>query len=87
MDFKQGLFASYKVFPRGVMGFLSIIYVNKTNRDLLLFLQSFEFQDDTLTFNKNKKLPFKPLYNEFNRIIENFKKVKLEKEMEQQYFQ
>ena len=66
--------------------FLLIIYVNKTNRDLLLFLRSFEFQDDTLTFNKNKKLPFKPLYNEFNRIIENFRKVKLEKEMEQQYF-
>ena len=67
--------------------FLLIIYVNKTNRDLLLFLRSFEFQDDTLTFNKNKKLPFKPLYTEFNRIIENFRKVKLEKEMEQQYFQ
>ncbi|MCK5372346.1 MAG: GHKL domain-containing protein [Cyclobacteriaceae bacterium] len=66
---------------------LLIIYVNKTNRDLLLFLRSFEFQDDTLTFNKNKKLPFKPLYSEFNRIIENFRKVKLEKEMEQQYFQ
>ncbi len=67
--------------------FLMIVYVNKTYRDLLVFLQSFEFQDDTLTFNKTKKLPFKPLYNEFNRIIENFRKVKLEKEMEQQYFQ
>jgi two-component system nitrogen regulation sensor histidine kinase NtrY len=67
--------------------FLLIYYVNKTNRDLLIFLQSFEFQDDTLTFNKNKKLPFKPLYKEFNRIIENFRNVKLEKEMEQQYFQ
>lgn len=67
--------------------FLLVYYVNKTNRDLLLFLQSFEFQDDTLTFNKNKKLPFKPLYNEFNRIIENFRNIKLEKEMEQQYFQ
>lgn len=66
--------------------FLLIYYVNKTNRDLLLFLQSFEFQDDTLTFNKKKKLPFKPLYNEFNRIIDNFRKVKLEKEMEQHYF-
>ncbi len=67
--------------------YLLIYYVNKTNRDLLLFLQSFEFQDDTLTFNKSKKLPFKPLYNEFNRIIENFRNIKLEKEMEQQYFQ
>lgn len=54
---------------------------------MLLFLQSFEFQDDTLTFNKNNKLPFKPLYNEFNRIIESFRNIKLEKEMEQQYFQ
>lgn len=67
--------------------FLLIYYVNKTNRDLLIFLQSFEFQDDTLTFNKNKKLPFKPLYDEFNRIIEKFRNIKLEKEMEQQYFQ
>jgi nitrogen fixation/metabolism regulation signal transduction histidine kinase len=66
--------------------FLLIYYVNKTNRDLLLFLQSFQFQDDTLTFNKKKKLPFKPLYDEFNRISENFRKVKLEKEMEHQYF-
>jgi len=64
-----------------------IYYVNKTNRDLLLFLQSFEFQDDTLTFNKKKRLPFRQLYNEFNRIIDNFQKVKLEKEMEQHYFQ
>ena len=67
--------------------FLLIYYVNKTNRDLLLFLQSFEFKDDTLSFNKKKKLPFKPLYKEFNRIIENFRNVKLEKEMEHQYFQ
>ena len=67
--------------------FLLVYYVNKTNRDLLLFLQSFEFQDDTLTFNKKKKLPFKPIYNEFNRIIDNFRNVKLEKEMEHQYFQ
>lgn len=67
--------------------FLLIYYVNKTNRDLLIFLQSFEFKDDTLTFNKKKKLPFKPLYNEFNRIIDNFRNMKLEKEMEHQYFQ
>lgn len=78
-------------FSLGVLWVIQIIvlitYVSKTYRDLLVFLQSFQFQDDTLTFNKNKKLPFKPLYNEFNRIIENFRKVKLEKEMEQQYFQ
>ena len=67
--------------------FFLIYYVNKTNRDLLIFLQSFEFKDDTLSFNKKKKLPFKPLYDEFNRIIENFRNVKLEKEMEHQYFQ
>jgi nitrogen fixation/metabolism regulation signal transduction histidine kinase len=84
----------YLVVTRFSLGLLWVVqiimliyYVNKTNRDLLLFLQSFEFQDDTLVFNKNKKLPFKQLYSEFNRIIENFRKVKLEKEMEQQYFQ
>ena len=78
-------------FSLGILWIVQIIlliyYVNKTNRDLLLFLQSFEFKDDTLTFNKKRDLPFKPIYDEFNRIIDNFRRIKLEKEMDQQFFQ
>ena len=63
-----------------------IRYINTTNKNLLLFLQSFHFKDSSLTFYKNRKLPFKPIYNEFNRIIDLFNQLKTEKEIEHQYF-
>lgn len=66
---------------------LLIRYVNKTNRDLLLFLQSFRFDDSSLVFNKRKNLPFKPLYDEFNRIIGQFRQLRIQKEIEHQYFE
>lgn len=66
---------------------LLIAYVNRTNKDLLIFLQSFEYKDDTLTFNRKKKLPFKGLYSEFNRIVDDFRQVKIDREVEHQYFQ
>lgn len=66
---------------------LLIRYVNKINQDLLIFLQSFKYDDTSLTFSKNKKQPFQELYDEFNRIIEEFGKVKEEKEIEHQYFE
>ena len=65
---------------------LLIRYINTTNKNLLLFLQSFHFKDSSLTFYKNRKLPFKPIYNEFNRIIDLFNQLKTEKEIEHQYF-
>ncbi len=63
-----------------------IRYINTTNKNLLLFLQSFHFKDSSLTFYKNRKLPFKPIYKEFNRIIDLFNQLKIEKEIEHQYF-
>lgn len=66
---------------------LLIRYVNNTNNHLLLFLQSFQFDDSSITFNKQKKLPFKEIYREFNRIIEHFQDLKIEKEVEHQYFE
>ncbi len=65
---------------------LLIRYINATNKNLLLFLQSFQFKDSSLTFYKNRKLPFKPIYDEFNRIIDLFNQLKIEKETEHQYF-
>ena len=64
-----------------------IRYISTTNENLLLFLQSFQYKDSSLTFNKNKKLPFKPIYDEFNRIIDLFNQMKIEKETEHQYFE
>ena len=74
----------------GVLWIIEILflirYINTTNKNLLLFLQSFQFKDSSLTFYKNRKLPFKPIYNEFNRIIDLFNQLKIEKEIEHQYF-
>jgi nitrogen fixation/metabolism regulation signal transduction histidine kinase len=66
---------------------LLIRYVNTTNNHLLLFLQSFRFDDSSITFSKKKKLPFKEIYKEFNRIIEHFRDLKIQKEIEHQYFE
>lgn len=64
-----------------------IRYVNTTNHYLLLFLQSFRFDDSSITFNKQKKLPFRQIYDEFNRIIRHFQDLKIQKEVEHQYFE
>lgn len=64
-----------------------IRYVNMTNKNLLLFLQSFHYKDHSVVFNKNRKLPFRSLYDEFNRIIDLFDQMKMEKETEHQYFE
>ena len=64
-----------------------IRYINITNRNLLLFLQSFQFKDATLSFTKKKNLPFKTIYDEFNRIIDQFNQMKTDKEIEHQYFE
>ena len=66
---------------------LMIRYVNTTNNNLLLFLQSFQFDDSSIIFNKQKRLPFKEIYQEFNTIIERFRDLKIQKEIEHQYFE
>ena len=67
--------------------YLLIRYASLTNRQLLLFLKSFRLNDSSMTFNKTNKLPFNEIYNEFNRIIDQFRELKLAKESEQQYFE
>jgi len=75
----------------GILWFVEILllirYVNLTNRNLLFFLNSIQLDDTSITFNKNRKLPFKSLYEEFNRIVILFDKLKTEKEIEHQYFE
>ncbi len=81
-------FTSIGLVIMWIMGiFLLIQYVNITNRNLLVFLQSFRFHDNTIEFNKIKKFPFRPVYDEFNRIIHEFKLLKQEKETEHQYYE
>jgi two-component system nitrogen regulation sensor histidine kinase NtrY len=71
-----------------LIGILMLInYVNTTNRNLLVFLKSFRFKDSTIEFNRIGNFPFGSIYNEFNRIINDFKKLKEEKELEHQYFE
>ncbi len=66
---------------------LLIRYVNITNNHLLLFLQSFQFDDSSIIFNKQKKLPFREIYQEFNKIIDRFRDLRIQKEVEHQYFE
>jgi two-component system, NtrC family, nitrogen regulation sensor histidine kinase NtrY len=75
------------IFLWMVQIWLLIRYVNTTNQQLLLFLQSFQFDDSSIVFNKQKKLAFREIYREFNRIIEQFRDLKIEKEIEHQYFE
>lgn len=75
----------------GVLWIVELIwlirYVNTTNRNLLLFLQSFRFDDSSLVFNVKNRLPFPPIYREFNRIIDQFRRLRIEREVEHQYFE
>jgi len=63
-----------------------IFYVKKTNRELAVFFSSFQFGDDSVTFNPNQAKAFGPLYTQFNRINNEFRLAKREKEVEHQYF-
>ena len=63
-----------------------LYYVKKTNMELALFFEAIRFDDDSIHFNPKKNKPFEKLYNEFNRIIEEFRKAKTNQEIEHQYF-
>jgi len=63
-----------------------IYYVKRTNRELAIFFESFQFADDLVTFNPNQSKAFEPLYSQFNRITREFRRAKKEKEIEHQYF-
>ncbi|HLF34423.1 MAG TPA: ATP-binding protein [Cyclobacteriaceae bacterium] len=81
-------FTSLGLIVLWISGIIFLIhYVSVTNRNLLLFLQSFRFHDSTIEFNRIKKFPFQLIYDEFNRIIQEFKLLKQEKELEHQYYE
>ncbi|MFA9371812.1 MAG: PAS domain-containing sensor histidine kinase [Labilibaculum antarcticum] len=83
------LVTTYSLFALWILqiGYL-IFYINKTNRDLSRFFSAFQYQDSTLVFNEQKKdKAFQNLHHSFNRIINAFGKVKIEKEKDFIFFQ
>jgi two-component system nitrogen regulation sensor histidine kinase NtrY len=62
-------------------------YLNKVNRDLTRFFQSFRFSEDVARFNgEATDSIFKNLYEELNRISEAFRQERHEKEKEHLFF-
>ncbi len=63
-------------------------YVDKVNRDLTSFLESIRFSEFTLTFQtKGMGTSFDELNKAFNDVIQDFQKVRSEKEEHFQYLQ
>jgi nitrogen fixation/metabolism regulation signal transduction histidine kinase len=67
-----------------VLAFL-IYYVQRTNRELIRFLDNLRYLDK-LKNNKEKDASFHKLNRTFNKVIETIKEIKYEHEAEHQYF-
>jgi len=68
--------------------FSLIKFVDKTNKDLTRFFQSIKYSDFSQTFsNQNFGESFDDLRNEFNNVINKFRKTRSEKEEQSRYFQ
>ncbi len=66
---------------------LLIRYLNRINRDLTRFLQTFRFDDPEISFDeKDSDQSYRDLYSNFNIITRAFHKVRMEKESEHQLF-
>ncbi|NAS31090.1 GHKL domain-containing protein [Flavobacteriaceae bacterium R38] len=64
-----------------------INYVNKTNYSLVKFLNALKNEDYSVYFAPNNQGDsFTRVYEDFNRIIKNFKNNKIDKEAQFQYF-
>jgi len=63
-------------------------YMNRIHRDVNKFMIALRNQDTSSYFNTLKKVSyFRGLYTSFNEITKNFRLVRIEKEMENQFFQ
>lgn len=75
----------------GIMAILEIVYiiytVNKTNRDLMRFLNAFRFQDSTVTFEADPhRASFSPLYKKLESILEEFRLIRSRTENERFFY-
>ncbi len=66
-----------------------LIYtVRKTNREVSRFVESFRYNDATIHFHsQDRDDSFKDLFQSFNRVVEAFRKLKVDKEKEYQFFE
>ena len=65
-----------------------IKFVESTNRKLISFLESINYNDFTITFSDNKLgATFKDLYNAFNNVMAEFRRSRAEKEEHYNYLQ
>jgi nitrogen fixation/metabolism regulation signal transduction histidine kinase len=64
-----------------------IWYINRINRDLAKFFEAFRFQDTTLTFDQKKEnRAFWPLYQGFDRILHEFRRIRAEQEKDRFFY-
>lgn len=62
-------------------------FINRINRDLTKFFEAFQFQDTTLTFNQKKEdKAFWPLYQGFDRILHEFRRLRAEQEKDRFFY-
>jgi len=64
-----------------------IWYINRINRDLAKFFEAFRFHDTTLTFDQKKEnKAFWPLYQGFDRILQEFRRLRAEQEKDRFFY-
>jgi two-component system, NtrC family, nitrogen regulation sensor histidine kinase NtrY len=88
-------FATNYLFTPIIVGLIIVFqvsslvrYIDKTNRELTSFLESIRFSEFTRTFNMdNMGSSFKELNNAFNEVMNDFQKVRSEKEEHFYYLQ
>lgn len=65
-----------------------INYVQKTNRDIVKFINEFQFEDSSIILKDNSKnKSFIELYDTLNNLYKRFKQIRFEKERDFYYFQ
>jgi len=64
-----------------------IHYVEKTEKDLIRFLQAIKYEDFYESFSGGRSRIAKLLHEEFNRIIQDFRKVRAQREEQYLYLQ
>lgn len=62
-------------------------YISISNRDLVKFFEAFQFQDATLSFERKKgEKTWKTLYQNFDRILDEYRKVRNAHEKDRLFF-
>ena len=69
-----------------IQGYYLYLYVEKSNREVIHFLESIHYDDFTNTYPEKKgKSTQNLLYHEFNEILKKFREIRADKEAQHQY--